>query len=122
MAYTLLHPTNTVVVNDPSGEVTFAQPAPANSYLKFAAIGVHSGQLRWREDVCAAQKPPMDASMYHEEHFTNYLTPVPAGVKSVMFKMTGWLVRTGPGARFQYYQPVRIAHEDEAPDRRLARR
>ncbi len=37
----------------------------------------------------------MDASMYHEEHFTNYLTPVPAGVKSVMFKVTGgWY---GPG-------------------------
>ncbi len=93
--YTLLHPTNTVVVNDPSGEVTFAQPAPANSYLKFAAIGSVQVSYDGGKTFSAAQKPPMDESMYHEEHFTNYLTPVPAGVKSAMFKVTGgWY---GPG-------------------------
>ena len=84
-----------MVVNDPSGEVTFAQPAPANSYLKFAAIGAIQVSYDGGKTFSAAQKPPMDTSMYHEEHFTNYLTPVPAGVKSVMFKVTGgWY---GPG-------------------------
>jgi hypothetical protein len=36
----------------------------------------------------------MDAGLYHEEHFTNYLTPVPAGTRNVPFKLSGG--RYGP--------------------------
>ena len=95
VAYTLLHPTNTQVVSEPGGEVMFGQGAPAGSYLKFAAIGSIQVSYDGGKTYSDAKKPPMDASLYHEEHFTNYLTPVPAGAKSVMFKVDGgWY---GPG-------------------------
>jgi hypothetical protein len=49
--------------------------------------------------------------MYHEEHFTNYLTPVPTGMKSVMFRVTGgWY---GPGqVRFLYHKPLEAFGND----------
>jgi hypothetical protein len=93
--YTLLRPIDLPVVSAPVGEIAFAQPAPANSYLKFAGIGSIQVSYDGGKTYAPAQKPPMDASLYHEEHFTNYLTPVPAGAKSVKIKVDGgWF---GPG-------------------------
>jgi hypothetical protein len=76
-------------VTQPGGVVAFAQGAPANSLLKFAAIGAAQVSYDGGASYTAAQQPPMDASLSHEEHFTNYLTPVPAGARSVQFKLAG---------------------------------
>jgi hypothetical protein len=87
--YTLLRPVDLPVVTQPGGVVAFAQGAPANSLLKFAAIGAVQVSYDGGASYTAAQQPPMDTSLSHEEHFTNYLTPVPAGARSVQFKLAG---------------------------------
>jgi hypothetical protein len=87
--YTMLRPVDHQVVTQPGGVVTFGSPAPAGSLLKFAAIGNVQVSYDGGKTYSAAQKPPMDASLFHEEHFTNYLTPVPVGATSVLFKLTG---------------------------------
>jgi len=93
--YTLLRPTDQQAVTNSGGGVTFGAPAPAGSYLKFAAIGSVQVSYDGGKTFSAAQKPPMDTSMYHEEHFTNYLTPVPAGTRNVQVILSGgWY---GPG-------------------------
>jgi hypothetical protein len=93
--YTLLRATDTQVVTQPGGRITFGAPAPANSYLKFAAIGAVQVSYDGGKAYSAAQKPPLDASLYHDEHVISYLTPVPAGTRSVQFKLAGgWF---GPG-------------------------
>ena len=50
--------------------------------------------------------PPLDASLFHEEHATDYLTPVPAGARSVQPSLTGGLVWLRHGARLQFDQPA----------------
>jgi hypothetical protein len=93
--YTLLRPTDQQVVTNAGGAITFGAPAPAGSYLKFAAIGSVQVSYDGGKTFSAAQKPPMDASLFHEERLTSYLTPVPAGTRSVQFKLGGgWY---GPG-------------------------
>jgi hypothetical protein len=93
--YTLLRPTGQQVVTNSGGAITFGAPAPVGSYLKFAAIGSVQVSYDGGKTFSAAQKPPMDASLFHEEHFTSYFTPVPAGTRSVQVKLSGgWY---GPG-------------------------
>jgi hypothetical protein len=87
--YTLLRPTDQQVVAQPGGAITFGAPAPAGSFLKFAAIGSVQVSYDGGKTYSAAQKPPMDASLLHDEHSTSYLTPVPAGTRSVQLKLAG---------------------------------
>src|SRR5262245_57728965 len=95
LPYTLLRPSDTRVVTQPGGSVRFAAPAPAGSFLKFAALGSAQVSYDGGKTYSAAQKPPLDASLFHEEHATNYLTAVPAGARSVEVKLAGgWY---GPG-------------------------
>jgi len=87
--YTLLRPTDHQVVSGSGGAVNFAKGAPSGSFLKFAAIGSVQVSYDGGKTYTAAKKAPMDAGLAHEEHFTSYLTPVPAGASSVVFKLAG---------------------------------
>jgi hypothetical protein len=92
--YTLLRPTSQVI-SAPGGAITFAQGAPAGSFLKFAAIGNVQVSYDGGKTYSAAQTPPMDAGLFHEEHFTSYLTPVPPGTREAQLTVAGgWY---GPG-------------------------
>jgi hypothetical protein len=93
--YTLLHPTEQPVLRELGGALTFAQPAPTGSFLKFAAIGNVQVSYDGGKTYKPAQKPALYAGLFHEEHFTSYLTPVPAGATQVQVKLSGgWF---GPG-------------------------
>lgn len=95
LPYTLLRPVDHQVISASSGVATFAQAAPAGSFLKFAAIGTVQVSYDGGATYHAAKKPPLDASAYHEEHQTSYLDPMPAGATSARFKLAGgWY---GPG-------------------------
>jgi hypothetical protein len=93
--YTLLRPTDHRIVAEPGDVVTFAAPAPNGSFLKFAGIGEIKVSYDGGKTYHVAQKPPMDASLFHDEHFTSYLDPVPPGAQQAIFKVSGgWY---GPG-------------------------
>jgi hypothetical protein len=100
VAYTLLRPTDLPVVKQPGGSISFGAPAPAGGYLKFAAIGSAQVSYDGGKTFAPAQKPPMDASLFHEEHFTSYLTPVPAGTRNVQFKLAGGWYGSGMARDF----------------------
>jgi hypothetical protein len=87
--YTMLKPTDHQAVTGSGGPLDFSVPAPAGSFLKFAAIGSVQVSYDGGKTYAPAQKPPMDPSLYHEEHFTSYLTPVPQGATSILFKLAG---------------------------------
>lgn len=87
--YSLQRSIDHQVVTGSGGAVSWASPAPTGAYLKFAAIGSVQVSYDGGKTYSKAQKPPMDASLAHDEHFTSYLTPVPAGATSAMFKLAG---------------------------------
>jgi hypothetical protein len=95
LQYTMLHPTDHRSLMEPGGALSFAQPAPATSFLKFAAIGAVQVSYDGGKTYSAARQPALDATLFHEEHFTSYLTPVPAGATQVRLRLAGgWF---GPG-------------------------
>jgi hypothetical protein len=89
--YPLLRPIDHQVVTQPGGVVTFAQGAPAGSFLKFQAIGSVQVSYDGGKTYSAAKKPPMDAALAKSDNsiWTNYLTPVPQGATSVLVRVTG---------------------------------
>jgi hypothetical protein len=64
-----------------SGTFTFNTPAPANSYVRFTAIG----------DVIKinGQTVQPQVTKSHDEHFSSYLVPIPEGSTSVTYQGTG---------------------------------
>jgi hypothetical protein len=68
--------------------VNFAAPAPVNAFLRFSGIGTiqlsYDGGATW----VAAQKQSQIGN--HEEHFSSYFTPIPAGTQSVAFRGADW--------------------------------
>jgi hypothetical protein len=87
--YTLLRPLDHQVVNDPGGVVTFAQGAPAGSFLKFAAIGSVQVSYDGGATYTAAKAAPLDGYGSAVEHFNSYLSPVPAGATTARLKLAG---------------------------------
>jgi hypothetical protein len=78
------------------GPLSFAQPAPAGSRLRFAGIG---GALEVSFDGGASWEPArlQDQLRYDPGHFRSYWMPVPAGATQVLFRgqeRDDW--RTGP--------------------------
>jgi hypothetical protein len=65
--------------------ITFSQPAPANSYLRFSGIGTIKVSLNGG----AAQSVPKQPSTKTggAEHFSNYWMSVPQGTKTVTFQI-----------------------------------
>lgn len=72
--------------------VHFPAPAPANAYLRFSGIGPqgrtytvsYNGGTSW---VSPALQPQSGSK---DEHFSTYMTPIPAGTTSVMFRGQNW--------------------------------
>lgn len=70
-----------------SQRVTFAQPAPANAMLRFAAIG----RIEVSFDggpFTLAQRQFATENGAHPEHFSSYWTPMPAGARAVNFRFS----------------------------------
>ena len=70
------------------GVVNFASPAPANAYLRFAAIG--------KVKVNGVSVATQPQSVHHAEHVSSYFVPIPQGSTSatVSFAADDWY--TGP--------------------------
>src|SRR5260221_7734933 len=88
--------------NAASTTVNFPAGAPANSFLRFEAIGTIQMSFDGGHTFQAARRQPIigDHGVIHDEHFSPYFTPIPAGVASVLFSGQGgwvgpWWVR-GP--------------------------
>jgi IPT/TIG domain len=73
--------------------VHFPAPAPANAYLRFSGLGPvgstytvsYDGGVSWVSPALQNQIGPI-----HDEHFSTYWTPVPAGTQTVMFQGKAW--------------------------------
>lgn len=65
-----------------SGTFTFPEPAPANSYLRFSAVGAVS---------INGQAVSPQNTIWSDHHFSSYFVPIPAGTTSVAYTgQTGW--------------------------------
>jgi hypothetical protein len=111
--YTLLRPTDHQVVNDPGGVVTFAAPAPAGSYLKFTAIGVVQVSYDGGKTYTAAQHSLLDGYAFDQSRFNSYVTPVPVGVTSVQFKLSGDWYGPGYARDFSLITPCTVVLGDQ---------
>jgi hypothetical protein len=88
-----------VVTNDPTQNtpdtVTFPQPAPASSFLRFSAMGTvelsFNGGTQWTPAVRIIGDVEAGGN-HHPEHFSSYFTPIPAGTQSVRVRLSadGW--------------------------------
>ena len=79
--------------NAASTTVNFPAGAPANSFLRFEAIGTIQMSFDGGHTFQAARRQPIigDHGVIHDEHFSPYFTPIPAGVSSVLFSgQGGW--------------------------------
>lgn len=87
--YTMLRPTDHQVVTGSGGVVSFGSPAPSGSFLKFAGIGVLQVSYDGGKTYHTPKMALLDYSGLHDEHFANYMDPVPAGTTQALFKMSG---------------------------------
>ena len=72
-------------IDDGAQTLTFAQPAPTGSMLRFSGIG--SVQVSFDGGPFApAQKQFATKNGDHPEHFSSYWTPAPAGARTVRFR------------------------------------
>lgn len=80
------------MVNSDGDTVTFNQPAPANAYLRFSAIGrievSFDNGSTYTQTTPAPSQGTVGITGYHDEHLSSYWVPIPEGVKSVKFKFT----------------------------------
>ena len=88
--FTMLRPngTNAVHLGTPSS-FALPQSAPANAFLRFAAIGTISVSLNggaFQPAVKQLQAGPGSDGVLHDEQMQNYWTPIPAGTTSVAFQ------------------------------------
>lgn len=87
--FTLLHADRRYVDASNGAAVAFTAAAPANSYLRFAAVGnsmevSFDGGLRWEAAALQAQ------SRYDTAKFQTYWMPIPAGTTGVMIRGLNW--------------------------------
>lgn len=87
-----------ITITDASPVVSFAKPAPANAFLRFAAL---AGSLDVSFDngvTWAAAQVKQPQQLKSNAYFWSYWTPIPKGTQSVQFRGTsasgnGWVVR-----------------------------
>lgn len=75
--------------------MTFASPAPVNSYLRFSGIGVIEVSFdggSFQPATKAASSELLGYGIYHPEHFSSYWVAMPQGTTSVTFQFSsdGW--------------------------------
>jgi len=89
--FTILNPLQRFAsFNDPSGAntITFATPAPANSYLSYVAAGACSAQrfsVNGGTSWISAIPQPTTTQCQHPENGGEYWTPIPEGTTAVKF-------------------------------------
>jgi len=83
--FTMLRPQQPVSLHEGrSPALTLAEPAPANAFLRFAAIGGIQVSTDGGKTFEAAK--PQAAEMSAPERFTSYWSAIPAGVTSLVFR------------------------------------
>lgn len=72
--------------------VHFASPAPANSYFRFSGIGPQKStyQVSYNNGATWVSPALQVGQGTHDEQFSSYWTPVPAGTTTVMFRGNNW--------------------------------
>jgi hypothetical protein len=70
--------------DDSERTLTFPEPAPPNSYLRFSAIGTVT--------LDGVPVAPLAGPNYDKGHFSSYFLPIPEGTRSVVYKggPDGW--------------------------------
>lgn len=92
--FTIIRSTPRMVTSS-TQDVTFAAPAPANSHVRFSAVGSVEtsldGGTTW-----TAQAPQASSVTTHPEHADNYWISVPTGTQSVRVRLSTRSWYTGP--------------------------
>ena len=93
--FTMIHADQRFVAGDSSTKsINFTSPAPKDAYLRFAAIGTvevsYDGGHSWQQAKRQAE------GSRHQEHFSSYWTPIPAGTQSVSFRFSNDDWYSGP--------------------------
>lgn len=79
--------------------INFNAAAPANSFMRFSAIGTVEYSLNGGTTWTKANKQPsstLQLNTYHYEHLTSYFVPVPAGTQQAKFRFSADNWYTGP--------------------------
>jgi hypothetical protein len=76
-----------------NGSVTFDAPAPANSWLRFTAVGSVQYSVNGGTTYQNASK---QAFVGHPEHASPYFLPVPQGTQTVLFRLSADSWYQGP--------------------------
>lgn len=82
----------TGIGDDSTDVVTFNQPAPANAFLRFSAVGKVEYSLNNGQTYTVAPLQRASKSIDGTRgigNANNYFVPIPAGTQSVKFKLTG---------------------------------
>lgn len=87
------------MISNNNGTLTFNSPAPADSFMRFSAIGTVEYSLNDGASWTKANKQPsstINDNTYHYEHLTSYFVPIPEGSKQVQFRFSQDNWYTGP--------------------------
>jgi len=81
--FTIINGAERSINDGTAAGIHFPAPAPTASYLRFSALGTISISLDGGTTYVPAilQEP-----ISHSEHFTSYMTPIPAGTQSVLVR------------------------------------
>ncbi len=84
LPFTMIKGDKDAILGKQVQSITFTQPAPANAFLRFAAVSSFDlsfdGGVTWQP---ATRSPLMKIQA---EHFQNYWTPIPQGVQTIHFR------------------------------------
>ncbi len=85
--FTMIHADKRFVAAESEPKsIEFTAPAPDNAYLRFSAIGSvevsYDGGRSWQPAKRQAEE------MRHQEHFSSYWMPIPAGTHTVSFRFS----------------------------------
>ncbi len=72
-----------------AGLVQFDTPAPQAAYLRFAAIG-NNINLSFDNGISWVPATRQPQALAIEEHFSSYLSPIPAGTQDVLIAADDW--------------------------------
>jgi hypothetical protein len=87
--FTMIHADRSYVDRSTDPTVTFAQPAPADSYLRFAGIG-NALHVSFDDGATWYVAQPRPQKRAKEEAFKSYWLPIPEGTRRVQFRGEGW--------------------------------
>ncbi|MEM8486523.1 MAG: T9SS type A sorting domain-containing protein [Bacteroidota bacterium] len=87
--FTMLHATKRYADASTAGVVQFETPAPQAAYLRFAGIG-NNISLSFDNGATWGPAVRQPQILDIEEHFSSYLTPIPAGTSNILVQAEDW--------------------------------